>query len=97
MILEYPLNISKYDLDVLVSVNENNFISLNIVMILKEFAIAMEIDNNEDPNNKAINVNRNIEIYDGLRKYLSKLSLVRITFSAFYNMNHKKPNYFSFI
>ncbi len=83
MILEYPLNISKYDLDVLASVNENNCISLDIVMILKEFAIAMEKDNNKNSEYKAINVNRNMEINDGLRKYLSKLSLVRIILSFF--------------
>ncbi len=52
-------------------------------MYLKEFQLAMETDNNQKVDNKSTNVNRNKEIYDGLRSYLAKISLVRLLYILF--------------
>lgn len=75
----YPLNINKYNLDLLIGVDEKDFISINIVLYVEEFDIAMEVDagaENKSANN-APNVNRNQEIYDALKNYLGVLTQVK--------------------
>lgn len=46
-------------------------------MFIREFDLAMETENAQIiGENNAMNINKNREIYDGLRKYLTKLSSV---------------------
>jgi len=50
------------------------------VIFIREFDLAVDIENSKIfRDNKAVNINRNKEVYDGLRKHLAKLTLV-ITF-----------------
>lgn len=84
------MNITKYDLDLLIAVNQLNNISINIVIYLKEFHIAMETEiNNNYQENQKPNINRNKLINEALRNFLAQLSLV-IIFRSFYFSRFRK-------
>lgn len=74
------MNISKYNLDLLIGVDEKNFVSINIVLFVEEFSVAMETDNSagEKAADKVPNVNRSKDIYEALRNYLAGLAQVNM-------------------
>ena len=65
-------------MDLLIGVDLRNFISVNIVLFVEEFSLAIETDAiiaNKSSYNVP-NVNRNRDIYEGLRNYLAALTQV---------------------
>jgi len=67
-------------LDLLIGIDEKDFISINIVLIVEEFSLALENDTRADNKSaeKAPNINRNKYIYEGLRNYLAAWAQVRM-------------------
>ncbi len=67
-------------MDLIIAVDEKDFISINIVLYIEDFSLAMETDVNSESKSaaKAPNVNRNAIIYNGLTSYLSVLTQVKI-------------------
>ena len=73
------MNINKFNLDLIIAVDEKDFISINIVLYIEDFSLAMETDVHAESKSapKAPNVNRSTKIYNGLTSYLSALTHVK--------------------
>jgi predicted secreted Zn-dependent protease len=67
-------------MDLLIGVDERNFISVNIVLYFEEFSLEMETnaDTKNKLSNNAPNINRNRDIYEGIINYLAAFTQVRI-------------------
>jgi len=78
------LNIKDFDIDILVSINEENEILLNLIFFIKNFEVAENANLNEAKNlnenaydeYRLLNINTNNEIYNLLRQQLVVISKV---------------------
>lgn len=80
-----PLNIDKYNFDVIFQVEDNDSITLNLVLFIRGFEICNDSDLPQKiPLKESImNINRNKDIYDTLRKRFSQNCLVKLKFLKF--------------